>query len=236
MAELIAGIDEVGRGCLAGPVYAAAVILPVAPRLRGLRDSKALTASAREALVPRIEARALSWAIGIATPAEIDEINILQATFLAMRRALAALAVTPDRCLVDGNQNPRLGLPTELVIGGDALHDCIMAASIVAKVARDAEMRRLCAEHPRYGFSRHKGYGTREHLLALQQHGPCSIHRRSFAPCAQGSLDLLDLLADGDSLLEPVADDVIAIELAAGAERGANRRSSADDYDGAARA
>ncbi|MDB5986851.1 MAG: Ribonuclease [Nevskia sp.] len=211
MAELIAGIDEVGRGCLAGPVYAAAVILPMQPRLRGLRDSKALTAAAREQLVPRIEQRALAWAIGIATPAEIDEINILQATLLAMRRALAALPIAPQACLVDGNQNPQLGVPTKLVIGGDALHDCIMAASIVAKVARDAEMRRLCAEHPQYGFSQHKGYGTPEHLRALQLHGPCAIHRRSFAPCAQRNLQFIEMPADGDAMLEPVDDLTAAV-------------------------
>lgn len=188
MDVLVAGIDEVGRGSLAGPVYAAAVILPQRPRLRGLADSKALSAEAREQLVPRIRSRALGWAIGFATHEEIDRLNILQASFVAMRRALAALNPAPQHCLVDGNQDPRLGLPTELVIGGDTLHDCIMAASILAKVARDAQMRMLCADYPQYGFSRHKGYGTPEHLLALREHGPCAIHRRSFAPCAQISL------------------------------------------------
>lgn len=213
MAELIAGIDEVGRGCLAGPVYAAAVILPAQPQLPGLRDSKALSASAREKLVPQIEQTALAWAIGFATPAEIDEINILQATFLAMRRALAALKIAPDLCWVDGNQNPRLGMPTEMVIGGDALHACIMSASIIAKVARDAEMRRLCAEYPHYGFSQHKGYGTPDHLRALRQHGPCAIHRRSFAPCVQANLRLNETLANEPAPLSSADDDCHAIDL-----------------------
>jgi ribonuclease HII len=213
MAELIAGIDEVGRGCLAGPVYAAAVILPLQPQLLGLRDSKALSASAREKLVPQIEQAALAWAIGVATPAEIDEINILQATLLAMRRALAALKIAPDLCRVDGNQNPQLGVATEMVIGGDGLHACIMAASIIAKVARDAEMRRLCAEYPHYGFSRHKGYGTPDHLRALRQHGPCAIHRRSFAPCAQSYLSLQKVLVDEPASPVSVKEDRRAIDL-----------------------
>lgn len=213
MAELIAGIDEVGRGCLAGPVYAAAVILPLQPQLPGLRDSKALSASSREKLVPQIEQTALAWAIGIATPAEIDEINILQATFLAMRRALAALKIAPDLCRVDGNQNPRLGVPTEMVIGGDALDACIMAASILAKVVRDAEMRRLCAEYPHYGFSQHKGYGTPDHLRALRQHGPCAIHRRSFAPCSQANLRSNEVLADEPAVPDSVNKDRHAIDL-----------------------
>jgi ribonuclease HII len=203
VSAVICGIDEVGRGCLAGPVYAAAVVLPERPRLRGLRDSKQLTPDAREQLAPRIRERALAWGIGVADVAEIDSLNILQATFLAMRRALAALPLTPTQCYVDGNQDPHLGVPTTLLVGGDGLHEGIMAASIIAKVARDAEMRRLCAEHPAYGFSRHKGYGTPEHLQALKLHGPCAIHRRSFAPCAQGSLPF-----------EPAASGFAAMEAA----------------------
>ena len=190
LAGMEAGIDEVGRGCLAGPVYAAAVILPADHGLRGLADSKALSPGQREALDPQIRASALAWAIGIASVEEIDRLNILRATFLAMARAVAALGLRPDACVVDGNQAPPLELPVRTVIGGDGLVPSIMAASIVAKVARDAELRRLDAEHPAYGFARHKGYGTPEHQQALRLHGPCAIHRMSFAPCAQSRLQL----------------------------------------------
>jgi ribonuclease HII len=184
---LEAGIDEVGRGCLAGPVYAAAVILLPRHRLKGLADSKALSPDQREALDPKIRAVALAWAIGIASVEEIDRLNILRATFLAMARAVAGLGLRPEACVVDGNQAPPLDLPVRTVVGGDALVPSIMAASIVAKVARDAELRRLDAEHPAYGFARHKGYATPEHQQALLAHGPCAIHRMSFAPCAQSS-------------------------------------------------
>lgn len=183
--DAMAGVDEVGRGCLAGPVCAAAVILPAGHGVSGLNDSKKLSAVQRERLVPLIEQAAVAWAIGVASVAEIDRINILQATFLAMRRAVAALAVQPTRCRVDGNQNPRLLQPTEMIIGGDALHDEIMAASILAKVARDTEMQRLDADYPGYGFAQHKGYGTPQHLAALRRLGPSAAHRLSFAPCAQ---------------------------------------------------
>lgn len=185
--EVTAGVDEVGRGCLAGPVYAAAVILPQRHGLRGLADSKQLSAEQREALAPRIRERALAWAVGIATVEEIDRVNILRASFLAMARAVEALTVRPELCLVDGNQVPELGCPVRTIVGGDASVRSIMAASIIAKVARDAELLRLDAEYPHYGFARHKGYATPEHRAALQQHGPCGIHRMSFAPCAQVS-------------------------------------------------
>lgn len=185
--DAMAGVDEVGRGCLAGPVYTAAVILPAGHGISGLNDSKKLSAVQRERLVPLIEQAAVAWAIGVASVAEIDRINILQATFLAMRRAVAALAVQPTRCRVDGNQNPRLLQPTEMIIGGDALHDEIMAASILAKVARDTEMQRLDADYPGYGFAQHKGYGTPQHLAALHRLGPSAAHRLSFAPCAQAT-------------------------------------------------
>lgn len=190
MTERIAGIDEVGRGCLAGPVFAAAVILPVDHTLRGLADSKKLTAAQRERLVPQIQQQAVAWALGSASVAEIDTLNILQATLLAMRRAVTALPVPATGCLVDGNQNPRLDLPTQLVVGGDAQHLSIMAASILAKVARDAEMVRLDVEHPGYGLAQHKGYGTAQHLAALRRHGASPVHRLSFAPCAQAALRL----------------------------------------------
>jgi len=183
----VAGIDEVGRGCLAGPVYAAAVILPADHGLVGLRDSKALSARQRERLAPQIEAAALDWALGIATVEEIDRLNILQATFLAMQRAVAALAAPPSLCLVDGSQRPPLPVPVRMVVGGDRSEDAIMAAAIVAKVARDAELDRLDAQFPGYGLARHKGYGTPVHLKALRDQGPSAIHRMSFAPCAEAA-------------------------------------------------
>lgn len=188
MTERIAGIDEVGRGCLAGPVFAAAVILPAQHSLQGLADSKKLTAAQRERLVPQIQQQAIAWALGSASVAEIDTLNILQATLLAMRRAVAALPVAATACLVDGNQNPRISLPTQLVVGGDTQHAEIMAASILAKVARDAEMTRLDVEHPGYGLAQHKGYGTPQHLAALRERGASPTHRMSFAPCAQAPL------------------------------------------------
>jgi ribonuclease HII len=184
---LIAGIDEVGRGCLAGPVYAAAVILPEGHGLDGLRDSKALSAAQREKLSPQIEHVALACALGIATVEEIDAINILQATFLAMRRAVEALALAPTLCLVDGSQRPSLPAPVRMIVGGDASEPSIMAASIVAKVARDAELQRLDAQFPGYGLAKHKGYGTPAHLKALHEQGPSAIHRMSFSPCARAA-------------------------------------------------
>ena len=188
--SLVAGVDEAGRGCLAGPVYAASVILPDRCRLPGLDDSKKLSVEDRERLAPLIERRAIAWAVASASVEEIDSINILQASLLAMRRAVAALQQVPELCLVDGNQPPQLDCSVNLVIGGDGIHRCIMAASVLAKVARDAEMRRLDAVHPGYGFAQHKGYGTPEHAFALQMLGPCAIHRMSFAPCAQRELFL----------------------------------------------
>ncbi|HEX7381075.1 MAG TPA: ribonuclease HII [Nevskiaceae bacterium] len=185
MTPWVAGIDEVGRGCLAGPVYAAAVVLRQDAEIPGLADSKRLSPCARERLVPVIRAAALSWAIGTAEVAEIDAVNILQATFRAMRRAVFALTRVPDLCLVDGNRSPRLGVPVRTIVGGDHIEPCIMAASVIAKVARDAEMVRLATNYPGYGLARHKGYGTPEHLRALARLGPCGIHRLSFAPCAR---------------------------------------------------
>lgn len=204
MIPLTAGIDEVGRGCLAGPVYAAAVILPPRHGIIGLADSKALSAGQREALVPKIRQRAMAWAIGSASVEEIDRLNILRATFLAMARAVQALALRPELCLVDGNQVPELGCAVRTVVGGDASVRSIMAASIIAKVARDAELVRLHQQYPHYGFERHKGYGTPEHRAALQQHGPCAIHRMSFGPCAQMELQLPGF-GIGDSGEQPEA-------------------------------
>lgn len=187
VAVRIAGVDEVGRGCLAGPVYAAAVVLAPGARIADLNDSKKLSAPKRQVVAQRVREQALAWAIGRAEVAEIDALNILQATFLAMRRALAQLSPAPQVCWVDGNQDPRLGLPVRLIVGGDALAPCIMAASVVAKVARDEEMERLCALHPGYGLAQHKGYGTPAHLDALHRLGPSPVHRLSFAPCATAS-------------------------------------------------
>lgn len=195
---LIAGVDEVGRGCLAGPVYAAAVILPKPCRLPGLDDSKKLPREERERLVPLIEQRAIAFAVASASVEEIDRINILQASLLAMRRAVDLLMQKPTLCLVDGNVPPQVDCEVQTVIGGDARHRCIMAASVLAKVARDAELRRLDLEFPGYGFAQHKGYATPEHQDALRKLGPCGIHRMSFAPCAQRSFDFAALVPDDE--------------------------------------
>ncbi|HEV7259976.1 MAG TPA: ribonuclease HII [Bosea sp. (in: a-proteobacteria)] len=178
----LAGIDEVGRGPLAGPVVAAAVILDPARVPEGLDDSKKLSAARREELFAIIAETALAVGIASVTALEIDSINIRQATLLAMRRAVAALPIQPAGVLVDGNDPPVLACPCEAVIGGDAQIASIAAASIVAKVTRDAMMARLCQRYPAYGFSAHAGYGTPQHRAALQAHGPCPEHRYSFAP------------------------------------------------------
>ncbi|MBB70859.1 MAG: ribonuclease HII [Legionellales bacterium] len=179
---LVAGVDEVGRGPLAGPVVAAAVILDPARPIEGLRDSKKLSEKKREALVPIIQEHAIAWALGRAEVEEIDTINILQASFLAMQRAVAALTVTAHKILVDGNHAPEFHCPTEAIIGGDDSEACISAASIIAKVHRDNEMRELHELYPEYGLANHKGYGTKAHLAALAEFGATPIHRKSFAP------------------------------------------------------
>lgn len=186
----IAGVDEAGRGPLCGPVYAAAVILDPARPIDGLNDSKKLSEKKREALAPLIRERALAWAVGIATVEEIDRLNILHATMLAMRRAVEGLAVPPDQVLIDGNRvPPGLTMPARAIVGGDASEAAISAASILAKTGRDHEMMALAALYPQYGIAKHKGYPTAEHLAALRIHGPSPIHRRSFAPVAQSALD-----------------------------------------------
>jgi ribonuclease HII len=181
-ALLIAGVDEAGRGPLAGPVVAAAVILDPARPIVGLADSKKLSAARREQLAAAIRDNALAWALGRAEVAEIDRLNILQASLLAMQRAVAALNVVPAKVLVDGNRCPPLACPCEAIVKGDATVPVIGAASILAKVARDAELRRLHDHYPHYNFAQHKGYPTASHLEALRRHGPCPEHRRSFAP------------------------------------------------------
>lgn len=177
----ICGIDEAGRGPLAGPVVAAAVILPRKGRPKGLDDSKQLSAEAREELALKIRAVSIV-AIGIATVEEIDAINILRASHLAMQRAFEGLSETPVAALVDGNMAPDLPCAIEWVIDGDVIVPVVSAASIIAKVERDRMMAELCAQYPGYGFSKHKGYGTPDHQRALAQLGPCAIHRRSFKP------------------------------------------------------
>ena len=183
MSLLVAGVDEAGRGPLAGPVCVAAVILDPARHIDGLDDSKQLSERRREALYPLIVDRALAWRIEFVEADEIDALNILQATLLGMRRAVAALSPAAEHALVDGNRVPD-GMPcaATAIIDGDATEPSIMAASILAKVARDARMRELHAHYPQYGFDRHKGYPSAMHREALRMHGPCPQHRRSFAP------------------------------------------------------
>jgi ribonuclease HII len=182
---LLAGVDEAGRGPLAGPVVAAAVILDELNPIEGLADSKKLTAARRERLYDEIRAKALCCAIAQASVEEIDALNILQATLLAMRRAVEGLRLKPSKVLVDGNQLPRLSVLAEAVVRGDALVPAISAASILAKVHRDRWCLDYDREFPQYGFAAHKGYGTAVHLAALRAHGACPQHRRSFAPVAQ---------------------------------------------------
>jgi ribonuclease HII len=186
---LVAGVDEAGRGPLAGPVVAAAVILDARRPIRGLADSKVLTARRRERLFDEIRASALCVAVGQAGVDEIDTLNILQATLLAMQRAVAGLRLVPARVLVDGNRLPALAVPAHAVVGGDASVAAICAASIVAKVTRDRLCAELDAAHPGYGFAEHKGYATAAHLDALRRHGPCAAHRRSFAPVRHAAGD-----------------------------------------------
>jgi ribonuclease HII len=179
---LICGVDEAGRGPLCGPVVAAAVILDPARPIAGLADSKKLSEKARERLAPVIREQALAWAVAEASVEEIDRLNILHATMLAMRRAVEALTQVPDEVLVDGNRCPQLSVPVRAIVKGDALEPAISAASILAKTARDATMVALDAEFPHYGLAGHKGYPTAAHLAAIRCHGVAPFYRRSFAP------------------------------------------------------
>lgn len=181
--KLIAGVDEAGRGPLAGPVIAAAVILNPKKRIIGLKDSKLLTPLRREFLFPQIISKALAFGIGRAEVHEIEQLNILQASLLAMKRAIAKLGLKPDHVLIDGNKCPDLEYSSEAIVDGDKKIKAISAASILAKVTRDREMAELDKQFPGYGFAKHKGYGTEEHHKALKKLGLCAIHRRSFAPC-----------------------------------------------------
>lgn len=178
----ICGVDEAGRGPLAGPVYAAAVVLDPERPIEGLKDSKLLSAKKREFLAKKIFEQAFACAVAHATVEEIDRLNILQATLLAMQRAVEGLGMLPDEAWIDGNRCPRLSCPARAIVRGDRLHAVISAASILAKTARDAEMRLMHERFPQYCFDRHKGYPTPEHLALLERHGPSEIHRRSFAP------------------------------------------------------
>ncbi len=178
--KIICGVDEAGRGPLAGPVCAAAVILPPHLEISGLTDSKKLTDKKRRELFPVIQEQAIAYGIGLASEQEIDEINILQATFLAMQRALNQLTVKPDLALIDGNREKDFGLPVKTVIKGDSLSMNIAAASVLAKVTRDDLMVKAAQEHPGYGFEIHKGYGTKAHYAALTEQGPSPIHRMTF--------------------------------------------------------
>lgn len=182
---LIAGVDEVGRGPLAGAVVAAAVILDPQQPIIGLNDSKKLSAKRRELLAVEIRAKAVAWSLGRAEVEEIDSINILQATFLAMQRALEGLSIQPDLVKIDGNRCPPLPYQMQAIVGGDASVPAISAASILAKVSRDAEMLEWDAVYPQYGFAKHKGYGTAAHLAALREFGATPLHRKSFAPVSQ---------------------------------------------------
>lgn len=178
----VCGADEAGRGPLAGPVVAAAVILDPRRPIEGLRDSKQLSPARRETLAAEIRARAIAWQVACSSVTEIDELNILQASLLAIRRAVEALQPAAHFALIDGNQLPRLPIPARAIVGGDAMEPAISAASILAKTHRDALMRALDAAHPGYGFATHVGYPTPDHLARLRERGPCAAHRRSFAP------------------------------------------------------
>lgn len=185
----VCGIDEAGRGPLAGPVFAAAVILPENCTIEGINDSKKLTPKKRESLFDEIQAGALAYGIGFATEEEIDSINILQATFLAMKRACGKLKIRPDLALVDGNRMPELGVETRTIIKGDALSASIAAASILAKVSRDRLLCEIDKIYPQYGFAKHKGYGTAFHVEMLQKYGPCPVHRKTFLKKIPGVLE-----------------------------------------------
>ncbi|MFP3562717.1 ribonuclease HII [Paraburkholderia sp. SIMBA_030] len=223
--EIVCGVDEAGRGPLAGPVVAAAVIFdPSRPMIRGLDDSKALTAKKRDELYDKIVDRALAYCIASASVEEIDRLNILHATMLAMKRAVEGLSVVPTLVKIDGNRCPTLSIRSEAIIGGDALVKSISAASILAKVTRDRMLTELHQTYPVYGFDAHFGYGTPQHLAALREHGPCEHHRRSFAPVVEAHLRFGTgaLQCPGDVLAAPgMLDDSMLDDDAFGEGTGA---------------
>jgi ribonuclease HII len=194
--EIICGVDEAGRGPLAGPVFAAAVILDPTRPIEGLRDSKKLNEAKRDMLAPLIKAHALAWAIAEASEQEIDKLNILQASMLAMRRAVEALSTVPTLALIDGNRCPVMKIQSIAIIGGDDKVEAISAASILAKTARDAALVALHAQYPQYCFDQHKGYGTALHLERLREHGASPVHRRSFSP-VRNVIEVFSLRAGG---------------------------------------
>lgn len=186
-APVFCGVDEAGRGPLAGDVYAAAVILQPDARIAGLNDSKKILEACREDMVAEIKEKSVAWSIAFATVEEIERLNILQATMLAMRRAVEGLAVMPQLAVIDGNQVPHLQIPAQFLVGGDAKSASIAAASVLAKTARDATLRELDTLYPMYGFAKHKGYGTKAHYDAIRQYGMCPAHRPSFLKKFYGS-------------------------------------------------
>nr|WP_155463997.1 ribonuclease HII [Duganella radicis] len=194
--EIICGVDEAGRGPLAGPVFAAAVILDPSRPIDGLRDSKKLNEAKRDMLAPLIKAQAIAWAIAEASEAEIDKLNILQASMLAMRRAVEALKTVPTLALIDGNRCPVMKIQSIAIVGGDDKVEAISAASILAKTARDAALVALHTQYPQYCFDQHKGYGTALHLERLREHGASPVHRRSFAPVRE-VIEVFSLRAGG---------------------------------------
>jgi len=218
---LVCGVDEAGRGPLAGPVVAAAVILDPAHPIAGLDDSKVLSAKKREALFEQIREHALAYCVAEASVEEIDTLNILQATMLAMRRAVEGLSLTPELAQIDGNRCPPLAVPAQAIIGGDALVPAISAASILAKVTRDRQLVEMHQAHPQYGFDVHAGYGTARHMQALEQYGPCVHHRRSFAPVRK-AWERLDaaggLPVQGDAVAD--AKSIIDVAVGPALERG----------------
>jgi ribonuclease HII len=228
---LVCGVDEAGRGPLAGPVYASAVILDRKRRINGLADSKVLTPERREVLAGRIKERAIAWSVAFASVEEIDRLNIFHASMLAMRRAVQALGVKPEEAWVDGNHCPDLGCRAKAIVDGDALHPVISAASIIAKTERDAHMREVHERYPLYGFDKHKGYGTSEHLESLGRVGPCEIHRRSFY--AVGVFFQQDLFSHSwNTMAQPLRMRSYrlyceALKLSAGAGLGASSQGKA---------
>lgn len=178
--KCVCGVDEAGRGPLAGPVYAAAVILPRETVIEGVNDSKKISEKKREYLFDIIKEKSLSWNISFATVHEIDEMNILKATFLAMKRAIEGLKIKPDFALIDGNKSPDIDIPCEAIVKGDASSESIACASVLAKVERDRYMKKEADKYPEYFFQKHKGYGTKLHIEALKKYGPCEIHRKTF--------------------------------------------------------
>ncbi|WP_414718681.1 ribonuclease HII [Trinickia sp.] len=236
--DIVCGVDEAGRGPLAGPVVAAAVILDPKRRIRGLDDSKVLNAKTREALYEKIVERSIAYCIASASVEEIDSLNILHATMLAMKRAVEGLAVTPTLAKIDGNRCPVLSVRSEAIIGGDALVPAISAASILAKVTRDRMLADLHLRFPMYGFDSHVGYGTPQHLAALLEHGPCEHHRRSFAPVreAYARSGIAVALPQGVEVVTPTTLEEVVELVGAGQDEGEAQIAFPDAHEPAGHA